>query len=138
MSTIVRLLIGILTISTSGWAQQSGTVDDKSIRVLSFEELKYPALGLTARIQGIVVVQAKLDDEGRVTDVVALSGNEILVPSTLANVKRWRFQPNKQRAVVVVFNFTLEPGCYKRDRFKLEGRNLAIITGHASPVEPAD
>jgi len=123
------LLIGSLTIRHV-WAQQSGTVDDKDIKVVSFEKMKYPVMGLTARIHGLVVVQVRLDDEGKVVDATAISGNEVLVPDTLANVKKWCFSPNAQKTAVVVYNFTLEGGCYQPDTFTLEGRNLAVVVAH--------
>ncbi|HTD21721.1 MAG TPA: hypothetical protein VK738_03655 [Terriglobales bacterium] len=85
----IVMLIGLLSLGCV-WAQQSGTVDDKDIKVVSFEKMKYPVMS-SARIHGLVVVQVRLDDEGKVVDATAISGNEVLVPDTLANVKKWCF-----------------------------------------------
>lgn len=126
VSATVVLLVWLLATGRV-WAQQ---LSDRDIKVASFEELKYPPLGLTARVQGLVVVRVNLDNDGRVVDAVAISGDPVLVPSTLTNVKKWRFSSNDQKTAVVVYDFTLERGCYKPDTFKLEGRNHAVITGH--------
>ena len=126
----LALLTALLAIGSSAWAQQTWRVDDQDIKVTSFEPLKYPALGLTARVQGLVVVRVTFDDEGKVVYAAAICGDEVLVPDTLANVRKWRFAPNDQKTAVVVYDFTLDRSCYKRDTFKLEGRNHAIITGH--------
>jgi TonB family protein len=134
MSITIVLLVGLFP---SAGAQQGGTVSNRDIEVISFEELKYPALGLTARIQGLVVVQVRLDDDGKVVDATALSGHEILAPATLTNVKKWRFFPNAQKTAVIVYDFTLEDDCYKPDTFTLKANNLAVITGHSFPVEPS-
>jgi len=127
---MMALLIALLSLGRA-WPQQ---VEDKQIKVVSFEKMKYPALGLTARIDGLVVVRVNLDDEGKVVDATAISGNEVLVPDTLANVKKWRFDPNVQKTAVVVYDFVLEEGCYQKDTFTLEGRNLVVIAGHGFMV----
>src|SRR5260370_162857 len=129
--TITTVLsVGLLVICPSVSAQPNETVKDKDIHVTHYEEMNYPALGRTARVDGVVVVQVKLDSEGRVEDADAISGNDVLVPDTLANVKKWRFPPNAQKTAVVVYNFTLEGGCYQPDTFTLEGRNLAVVVAH--------
>lgn len=131
LSTLI-LLIALLALD-GAWAQ-SRIVGDRDMKVASFEELKYPVLGVTARVEGLVVVQVKLDDDGKVVDAVTLSGNDVLAPDALANVKKWRFYPNTQKTTVVVYDFTLEDECYKPDSFTLKTNNLVVITSHRLPI----
>lgn len=49
-------------------AQQNGVPKDDDVRVIGFEDLKYPMLAQQTRTQGAVVVQVKLDDQGGVID----------------------------------------------------------------------
>ncbi len=136
--TITTVLsVGLLVICPSVSAQPNETVKDKDIHVTHYEEMNYPALGRTARVDGVVVVQVKLDSEGRVEDADAISGNDVLVPDTLANVKKWRFRPNAQKTAVVVYNFTLvDAVCnYKTGIFMFKGPNLVTLTGCALPIQ---
>ncbi len=67
-----------------------------------------------------------LDDQGKVVQAVALSGNDLLLPDCLVNAKKWRFKPNSMRAAVIVYNLRRE----KRKDFivlacsHLDGRTL--------------
>jgi len=92
-------------------------------------ELSYPALARSARIQGVVVVRAKLDSQGKVVDAVGVSGSELLLPSSLENVKKWRFEPNARKSTIVVYNFTIIEGrCSSYSSlFVLQGANLARV-----------
>ena len=111
-------------------AQQNVVITDDDMKVVTFEDMKYTALGRTARVQGIVVVRAKLDDQGKVVDAVAISGNQVFVPDCIANARRWRFRPNAQRAAIIVYNFRLSDGISNSgcDHFMLEPPNFATIT----------
>ena len=114
-------------------------VNDKDVEVLSFEDLRYPPLAAQARIAGIVVVQAKLDEKGAVVEASAVFGHPMLVPVGLDNVKQWKFRPNAERLAVVVYNFKM--ACsgdgYNQDlrQFVLELPNLAIATAPLMMVE---
>jgi|SRR5579863_2103209 len=118
-------------------AQPTGTISNNDMKVVDFVDLEYPQLARQARIQGVVVVWAKLDEKGRVIDATALLGAEVLVPSTLENVRKWRFQPNAKEAVVIVYNFHLtdaesRSGC---SHFSLEPPNFATITACANKIQ---
>ncbi len=105
-------------------------VSDKDMKVVDFEEMSYPTLGRTARIQGVVVVRVDLDSHGKVLEAVAISGAQAFIPECLANAKKWQFEPNAQKAAVIVYNFRLSDGISKSgcDHFMLEPPNLATIT----------
>ena len=112
-------------------AQQDDFVKDDDINVADFEDLRYYPLAQKAGIQGVVVVRARLDDQGHVLDAVAISGHELLVRDCLDNLKKWRFRPNTLKSVIVVYNFTLLDGRCKSASsvFSLRGGNSVSIVG---------
>jgi len=53
----------------------------------------YPALAKTARVQGVVVLEAKIDKDGSVATLKVLSGHPLLVQAAIDGVKQWRYTP---------------------------------------------
>src|SRR6202035_1988469 len=99
-TSLARILvaIGFLTLIVCySSAQEEPTVNDEDISVSFVEEMPYPALAHAAHREGAVVVQVKLDDKGNVLSARAISGSKLLVPDSLANVRKWRFQPNSNK-----------------------------------------
>lgn len=74
----------------------------------------YPAIARIAHVQGVVILEAVLDIEGRVDSVRVLRSIAQLDQSAVDAVKRWRFTPallNGQPVSVVMtvtVNFTLQ------------------------------
>ncbi len=102
--SIALLLSILMPIPFSGAPLQEGTtVRDKDIKIVDFDDLTYPAPARTAHVQGVVVVRANLSDRGEVTEATAISGDEVLIPACLVNIKKWRFQPNTSKTVVIVY-----------------------------------
>jgi hypothetical protein len=140
--TIARnvLLVACLLVTPVSCvqAQQETTVNDKEISVIDFQELGYPALALQTRTQGLVVVRARLDDDGKVVAASAISGSELLVPDCLANIKKWRFRPNAHRAAVIVYNFRLSYAAKCKSAgsfFTLEAPNFATVADCAMTIQ---
>ncbi len=107
-------------------------------QLVSFEDLAYPALARVARIQGVVVVKATLDDKGNVLTVSAVTGPKPLIADCLANTKKWKFKPNPQKTAVIVYEFRIGPGaCHDASHsvFQLVHQNFATITA-CDPVIP--
>jgi hypothetical protein len=112
-------------------AQTNTTVYDKDVRVVDFADLKYPAVAYTANYQGVVVVRIKLDDHGKPVDAVALSGPELLIHDCVENAKKWRFEPNSQKTVILVYSFRIEGTCHDNTelgQFIFHWPNFATIT----------
>lgn len=112
--------------------QQSGERDDR-VAIADWEELKYPPLAVQARVQGVVVIQVKLDEDGGVQESTAIWGSKFLIPDCLANAKKWRFQPNSQKNVVIVYHFYFDdsachPGTSYSSNSKFMAPNFASIT----------
>jgi protein TonB len=76
----------------------------------------YPQLARQARIQGIVVLRAIINRDGRIENLQVVSGHPMLVPAAIEAVRQWRYRPyllNDQPVEVetqVTVNFTLSGG----------------------------
>ncbi len=60
----------------------------------------------------------------------AISGSKSLIPDCLANLQRWKFQPNPQKTAVVVYEFKLDEGaCHEKasSYFVLKHKNFAVM-----------
>jgi protein TonB len=57
------------------------------------EEPPYPPLAKAARVQGEVVLTAVIDVNGQIQNLQLVSGHPMLVPGTIAAVRRWRYKP---------------------------------------------
>jgi protein TonB len=53
----------------------------------------YPALARSARIQGIVVLQAVISKQGTIENVTVLTGHPMLIPAAIDAVRQWRYRP---------------------------------------------
>jgi TonB family protein len=72
-------------------------------------EPRYPAIARAARLEGTVVVDAIIRQDGTVSDVKVLkSSNPMFEPECIQAVKQWRFTPGSQDVILTVtVNFTL-------------------------------
>src|SRR5271170_5678548 len=105
----LAVVLGLLLATLLFWvgAGHANGMGGTEPKLVDFQDLAYPALGRTAHIQGIVVVRARLDEKGNVVDAEAISGAEPLEPDSVANAKKWKFQPNAKKLAVIVYNFRL-------------------------------
>jgi periplasmic protein TonB len=53
----------------------------------------YPALARSARIQGVVVLEATISKQGGIENLRLLSGHPMLAPSAIDAVRQWRYKP---------------------------------------------
>jgi TonB family protein len=107
------------------------TVEDKELEVLNFEEMKYPEIARRANIHGLVLVQAKLDENGHVVETVPVFGHSLLIRDCLANLKKWRFRSSGKQSAMVVYRFIISFGVMSENQqqFVLYPPNFATITG---------
>lgn len=77
---------------------------------------EYPQLARQARIQGTVVLRAIISRDGRIENLLVLTGHPMLVPAAIDAVRQWRYRPyvlNDQPVEVetqITVNFTLAGG----------------------------
>lgn len=70
----------------------------------------YPELARRAGVEGTVVLEVRLDERGRVSEVTVLRGQRFgLTESAVDAVSRWRYEPARlgDRAVAVVMTVTV-------------------------------
>jgi protein TonB len=54
---------------------------------------RYPALALAAHIEGTVVIDAVIDEQGNVVEARAVDGPPLLIAAALEAVSSWKYQP---------------------------------------------
>ncbi len=72
---------------------------------------QYPAQARTQRVEGSVVLEATITEEGAMRDVRVVSGPQLLVGATTVAVRQWRYRPSLlngkpvavQKVITVVF-----------------------------------
>jgi hypothetical protein len=74
------------------------------------------------------VVRLNLDDCGKVSDVRAISGQEILTERAMANARKWQFEPNSRKAAVLVYNFRIATGFCHSSFSIFEPPNFITVT----------
>ncbi|MCI0408560.1 MAG: energy transducer TonB [Acidobacteria bacterium] len=61
----------------------------------------YPAAARLARIEGDVVLEALIDPQGNVVNLVVVRSVPLLDPSALDAVRQWKYQPTRLNGVTV-------------------------------------
>jgi protein TonB len=65
----------------------------KPPRLLSGPAPVYPFLAMQSRIQGMVVIEAIIDEHGNVIEVRAISGHPLLIPPAMKAVSQRKYEP---------------------------------------------
>ena len=56
-------------------------------------EPAYPELAKRARVQGVVILQVTVDEEGNVSEIRVLRGHPLLDDEATRAVKQWKYSP---------------------------------------------
>jgi periplasmic protein TonB len=69
----------------------------------------YPALARQVHAQGVVIIDAVLDEQGNVVEAKIVSGPPLLIQSALDAVKKWKYEPTylNDQPVPVQLNVTV-------------------------------
>jgi len=67
----------------------------------------YPEEALSGRVQGTVVLQVHIAEDGTIQDVQPVSGTPILTQASIEAVKQWRFRARKINGVPVEMQTTI-------------------------------
>ncbi len=86
--------------------KQGGAVTAASI--ITQTKPEYPPLARQARIQGVVVLHAIIDKEGKVSQLEVVSGHPLLVQSAIEAVKQWRYKPTQLNGEPVEVDTTIQ------------------------------
>lgn len=65
----------------------------KPPRLLFGPEPEYPLIAKQARLSGVVIIDAIIDEHGKVTGMRAISGHPMLIPAALSAVSKRRYEP---------------------------------------------
>lgn len=65
----------------------------KSPHVIFAPQPEYPPLAKQARVQGMVQIEAVIDEHGNVVQMKAVSGSGLLIPAAMRAVAQWRYEP---------------------------------------------
>jgi protein TonB len=74
----------------------------------------YPAIAQSARVQGVVIIEAVIGPDGRVQDAKVLRSIPLLDAAALDAVRQWQYTPTLLNGVpvpvimTVTVNFTLQ------------------------------
>jgi len=75
----------------------------------------YPEQARQGRVQGSVLLRAVIGRDGRIVELVPLSGPKQLIPAAVGAVQQWRYKPYVLQGepievnTTIVVNFTLSP-----------------------------
>ncbi len=59
-------------------------------------------------MQGIVSVEAVIDEHGNVVEVQAISGSPLLIPAALQAVAQWKYEPTYLNGAPVSIELTVD------------------------------
>jgi hypothetical protein len=142
--TAIRSLFMITLLafcrSSSAKPQQDQAVTDTGdVNVVRFEEMEYPHLAYYTHLQGPVAVRVKLDEQGKFSEAVAISGLPLLASPSVENVKKWLFKPNASKTALIIYNYKILEGRCNRDSslFILQGANVATVLACPPLVNPS-
>lgn len=105
--------------------------------------LRYPRNAQLARIEGLVVVECSIAEDGTVSRVEVKSGHPVLGKAALENAKTWRFRrsgaANEPSTVQLTFEFRLEGACKTQccnERFVFRYPDRISVTSEQPGIEP--
>jgi periplasmic protein TonB len=101
-----------------GWAMTEGAYrvggNIKAPRKIVHVPPVYPPIAQSARVQGVVILEARVEADGGVSDVKVLRSIPLLDEAAVASVRQWRFEPTLVNGAAVpvlmttTVNFMLE------------------------------
>jgi periplasmic protein TonB len=77
---------------------------------------KYPEDAREQRIQGVVLLRARINKDGDIADLQLISGHPLLAPAAIKAVKKWKYRPYMLKGepveveTQIQVNFTLSGG----------------------------
>jgi periplasmic protein TonB len=74
---------------------------------LSYADPVYPQIAIAAKIDGMVILEATIDETGVVRDVKVLRSIPMLDQAAMDAVKRWRYTPTRLNGVAVPILLTV-------------------------------
>ncbi len=118
-NTIVDTMVGITPVARSPDpepepepAPEPAAIRVPSViqaaRILRRIQPVYPQLALTARISGIVRLQAVIAVDGTIAELNVIEGHPLLVRAAIAAVSQWRYRPTVLNGIPVPVDTRIE------------------------------
>jgi periplasmic protein TonB len=82
----------------------------KPPRLLFGPDPEYPVLAKLSHLSGVVVIEAVIDEHGKVTGMRVISGHPLLVPSALSAVSKRMYEPTVLNGEPVPIDLRVEVG----------------------------
>ncbi len=78
-------------------------------RLITRVDPVYPALARQTHMQGVVIIDAIVDEQGNVVEAKVVSGPPLLIQSAMEAVRRWKYEPTylNDQPVAVQLNVTV-------------------------------
>jgi len=119
------VLLALVLLAGLGQSQEPRKVSNEEAtqRLTKRVPPEYPALAMTAHIQGSVLLTVTITESGSVTNVKAVSGHPILIQAAMDAVRQWEFNPfveeGKPVSVLasIKVDFQLGPGAELRGQY---------------------
>jgi uncharacterized protein (TIGR03790 family) len=80
---------------------------DFPLRLIKKTPIQYPYEARVAQIQGTVIIDLLIDENGQVMKADVVHGNKMLAKAVVNSVKLWRFEPQLENGRPIVSRFTL-------------------------------
>jgi Gram-negative bacterial TonB protein C-terminal len=117
---MARTLPSIFFVALVGLSVVSVALAQDNVSVREAVPPIYPAIALSARATGAVIIEVQIDSAGSVTAARAISGAAVLRPISEFTARRWLFAPSDTaatRSVRLTFRFTIvADGTNSKDR----------------------
>lgn len=68
---------------------------------------EYPPIAISAMIEGIVIIEATVDEKGGVTDTKVLRSHSVLDQAAVRAVEQWRYEPLRLNGIAQPFVLTV-------------------------------
>jgi protein TonB len=78
--------------------------DIREPRIIKLVKPEYPPEAIRARVEGVVVLEATINEKGDVVDVKVVSGSPMLISAAVKALQEWKYEPTfiNGRAVPVI------------------------------------
>lgn len=110
----VIVLVWALNIHAQGPNEGFILEDEATRHLVVHPDPIYPAIAKAARLQGVVLIHADVNEQGAVTKVEAIGGPPMLRSSAIDAVNKWRYRPfetdGKPVAVKIVVSVAFSLG----------------------------
>jgi TonB family protein len=95
LSVLFLMLAGFCLLASVGYATQSR-------QAKKVVKPSYPAAARELRVEGTVRLQAVVDRDGNVENVIVVSGHALLKPAAVECVKQWKYEPSGDVSLVPI------------------------------------